>query len=69
MDTAGGWGRWLIITGQTSESPSLEVFEDQLYIAVKGATNNNIYTQSWDASTWDPTWTTVPERMDKTPVL
>jgi len=61
-----------IPSGATSEAPSIAAMEDigLLYVAAKGATNNNIYVRSMDADeTWAPSWSIISGSTDKAPVL
>jgi hypothetical protein len=74
MNTSGvwnGWGNlgWVNLPGETTEAPSVTVFDGRLYVAVKGATDENVYIRSADSSGWDQFWTLVPANTDKTPVL
>jgi len=67
------WPGWSVFSGATSEALSTAVIPEldqlQLYVAAKGATNNNAYVRSMNRNFVWGDWTMVPVNTNKTPVL
>jgi hypothetical protein len=60
MDASFTWDPyWTQISGATSEAPALTVFNNRLYLFVKGENSTNIFYQSMNTTgTWD-NWSTL----------
>ncbi len=55
MDTAGTWSSWSLMDGLSPSTAAMTVFENQLYIAVRGA-DDKIYYRSMTAAELFTTW-------------
>ncbi len=55
--------------GRTSHPPAVAVFNNKQYIAVKGASNNNIYIRSKDGTAAWTDWSAISGATDASPAL
>jgi hypothetical protein len=74
MSDTGAWtGNYIRLNGQTATAPSVATFTNytgqEVWLFVKGATNNNIYYCIGTPPTWDVSWAQLSGQTNKTPSL
>lgn len=52
LTSSGTWEGWTLLSGMTSDTPSVATYNNLMHLVVKDWTNNNIWKNAWNGTVW-----------------